>query len=120
MFMLLVIYIIIQLWVFTALNKNENDYEMNNIIQAEALSLLDPDAEECTKILEGFRADEIKVITIQGENKFYRLFATVTNTNKPFYVAIQDEKIDNICSKIMKNQLYYEKQLTYGTSFLNI
>jgi FkbM family methyltransferase len=75
-------------------------------------SQLDPDAVDCTQILDKFRADEIEVTKTNGENLFQRSFATVTKTEKPFYVATHDTKIDGVRSAIMKYQWYYERQLT--------
>ena len=76
------------------------------------ISLSDPEAADCTEILEKFRADEIEVTKTRGKNNYHRAFATVTKTDKPFYVATHDDQIDAIRSSIMKYQRYYEKQLT--------
>merc|ERR1719410_2481902 len=43
---------------------------------------------------------------------YKRSFVTITKTDKPFYIATHDKKIDHVRSDIMKSQFYYEQQLT--------
>lgn len=74
---------------------------------------MDPEATDCSEILTKFRADEIEVAkTKNGDMNYKRSFATITKTDKPFYVATHDEKIDSVRAGIVKYQLYYERELT--------
>ena len=72
------------------------------------------------EVLQNFRNDEIeatKTRTIQEGKQnttrnYKRTFATITSTDKPFYVATHDKEIDQVRSDIMKYSWYYERQLT--------
>ena len=77
----------------------------------------DPDSTDCTELLQKFRAGEIKVAQNRNgpEGELYnyqKTFATITKTEKPFYVSTHDKPIDTVRSRIMKSQVYYERELT--------
>ena len=77
------------------------------------VSSLDTEATNFSEILTKFRADEIEVAKINnGDMNYQRSFATITKTDKPFYVATHDEKIDSVRAGIVKYQFYYERELT--------
>ncbi len=73
---------------------------------------LEPDETDCTKVLKRFRKDQIETAKERGDMNYKRLFATVTKTVKPFYVATHDKKIDAVRAGIMDDQWYYETGLT--------
>lgn len=95
------------------LSMNEPHTTTDNIGTIET----DPDSTDCTELLQKFRAGEIKVAQNRNgpEGELYnyqKTFATITKTEKPFYVSTHDKPIDTVRSRIMKSQVYYERELT--------
>ena len=86
--------------------------EDSSLRKGDEVSSLNPEATDCSEILTKFRADEIEVAKSKGDINYQRSFATITNTDKPFYVATHDEKIDHVRAGIVKYQFYYERELT--------
>ena len=82
------------------------------------ISMTDPDGSDCSDVLAKFRRDEIDVakdvIDNQGDESisYRRSYVTISNTEKPFYIATHDAKIDGVRAGIMKYQGYYESELT--------
>ena len=74
--------------------------------------IADPEAVNCSEILQSFRNDMIDKARTKDDMNYQRAFVTLTKTAKPFYVSTHDEIIDKNRAETFKSQNYYEKQLT--------
>lgn len=72
----------------------------------------DPEATDCTGLLTMFRAGKIDAMKNKGGFNYKKSYATLTNTDKPFYAAMHDKKIDKVRASTFEDGYYYERQLT--------
>merc|ERR1719232_1572123 len=99
---------------YAKLNIDISYNSSSPLLRGNKTSLVDPEATDCSEILNRFVVDDIEVAKNHDDMNFQKSFVTITKDKglKPFYISTHDKAIDQVRADIMKYRYYYERQLT--------